>query len=335
MAPSMLIYSISSMTNAFNIHLRPCLRCLILLLPCLFLLLVCFWCCRSGIGAGFRFGLGLGRCCWLLSTQPGPRGLGLLPAWAAAERTKELSLCVCVCACVCVCERERERESKRERERERERGLGERTWRTQRDGLILTAQAHATSCCPLPVLSLKQSPSCSTGPKQPAPAHSHCSIHGTMKYRCVLSLVSGQRWPAFASLNIQVCFSSCMCSHVLPRYVCYYVFAFTCVRVSVGACARMWKGCIKNVEPRAKPGIARGSACYVGRLASWTPVEYQRRVHATPSHSPPALREREREREREKEGEGCRKLPGSVQTHFPASRPINQYHNPCWTLPHH
>ncbi|KAB5548807.1 hypothetical protein PHYPO_G00059870 [Pangasianodon hypophthalmus] len=144
------------MTNAFNIHLRPCLRCLILLLPCLFLLLVCFWCCRSGIGAGFRFGLGLGRCCWLLSTQPGPRGLGLLPAWAAAERTKELSL-----------------------------------------------------CCPLPVLSLKQSPSCSTGPKQPAPAHSHCSIHGTMKYRCVLSLVSGQRWPAFASLNIQVHVPAC------------------------------------------------------------------------------------------------------------------------------
>ncbi|GAA6095569.1 uncharacterized protein LOC113541778 isoform X1 [Tachysurus ichikawai] len=191
----MLMYSFSSMTNAFNIHLRPCLCYLILLLPCLFLLLVCFWCCRSGIDAGFRFGLGLGRCYWLLHTQPGPRGLGLLPAWAAAERTKELSL-----------------------------------------------------------------------PKQPAPAHSHCTIHGTMKYRLVLSLVSGQDWPAFASLNIQV---------------------------HVPACG---EAASRTFEPRAKPGIARGSACYVGRLASWTPVEYQRGVHATPSHSPPALRERERER---------------------------------------
>ncbi len=62
---------------------------------------------------------------------------------------------------------------------------------------------------------------------------------------------------------------------------------------------------MQSSEPRAKPGIARGSACYVGRRASWTPVEYQRRAAATPPSSPPAhsLHSRERERERLTVGE--------------------------------
>lgn len=50
-----------------------------------------------------------------------------------------------VCACVCAS------------------GSVERPWRALREGLILTAQTHATSCCPLPVLSLRQPPSCSVG----------------------------------------------------------------------------------------------------------------------------------------------------------------------------
>ncbi|MCI4386478.1 hypothetical protein PGIGA_G00062910 [Pangasianodon gigas] len=146
------------MTNAFNIHLRPCLRCLILLLPCLFLLLVCFWCCRSGIGAGFRFGLGLGRCCWLLSTQPGPRGLGLLPAWAAAERTKELSL--------------------------------------------TRHQLLPSSCAFIKAVSvlLHGAKAASSG-TQPLQHSRHHEIS--------LCPEPGQRWPAFASLNIQVHVPAC------------------------------------------------------------------------------------------------------------------------------
>ncbi|KAF7697204.1 hypothetical protein HF521_005622 [Silurus meridionalis] len=81
------------------------------------------------------------------------------------------------------------------------------------------------------------------------------------------------------------------------------VSVFTWLRVSVGARASVWRGCVKIVEPRAKPSIARGSACYVGRLASRTPVEYQRRVHGTPSHSPPALR-----KVREKRGGGLQEI---------------------------
>lgn len=115
-----------------------------------------------------------------------------------------------------------------------------------------------------------------------------------------------------------------------------------CISKRAWVCVHVCKVCrsrsVQSSEPRAKPGIARGSACYVGRRASWTPVEYQRRAAATPPSSPPAhsLHSRERERERRTVGEsekgtvgerekgGCRKLPGSFQTHFPVSRPINQ-----------
>lgn len=90
------------------------------------------------------------------------------------------------------------------------------------------------------------------------------------------------------------------------------------VRVSSRACAfPNGRGCVKrtslpkpSVKPRAKPSIARGRACYVGRRASWTPVEYQRGAAATPPSSPPAhsLHSREREREDGEEEGGLQEI---------------------------
>lgn len=45
---------------------------------------------------------------------------------------------------------------------------------------------------------------------------------------------------------------------------------------------------ISSTQPRAKASIARGSACNVGRPASWTPAEYQRHTADVPPSSPPA-----------------------------------------------
>ncbi|GLD46815.1 uncharacterized protein AKAME5_000110500 [Lates japonicus] len=43
-----------------------------------------------------------------------------------------------------------------------------------------------------------------------------------------------------------------------------------------------------STQPRAKASIARGSACIVGRPASWTQAEYHADTADTPPSSPPA-----------------------------------------------
>ncbi len=71
--------------------------------------------------------------------QPGPSSS--MGGSKSDKEAQSLRVCACVCAS----------------------GSVERPWRAQRKGLILTAQTHGTSCCPLPVLSLRHSLSCSVG----------------------------------------------------------------------------------------------------------------------------------------------------------------------------
>lgn len=84
-----------------------------------------------------------------------------------------------------------------------------------------------------------------------------------------------------------------------------------------------WSRSVRSSEPRAKPGIARGSACYVGRRASWTPVEYQRRAAATPPSSPPAHSLHSRERERARETDSGRERRGVAGNCQVVSRPTS------------
>ncbi len=93
------------------------------------------WFC-SGSGAGW---------------PEGPCGSGPTPGRAVVERTKDFILYAGRRGGGWLDEGAR-KEMRREGERERE--AGEPSAR----GLILPAQTHATSCCPLPVLSLKSLP---------------------------------------------------------------------------------------------------------------------------------------------------------------------------------
>ncbi len=119
-----------------------------------------------------------------------------------------------------------------------------------------------------------------------------------MKYLCL--------WSALVSTGLLF-----LCSVRVNERIWRLAYFFMCISKRAWVCVHVCKVCrsrsVRSSEPRAKPGIARGSACYVGRRASWTPVEYQRRAAATPPSSPPAhslhSRERERERERQTVGE--------------------------------
>lgn len=68
--------------------------------------------------------------------------------------------------------------------------------------------------------------------------------------------------------------------------------AWLCVFVCVCTCMFAHRVCqtlsVSSTQPRAKASIARGSACNVGRPASWTQAEYQRHTADTPPSSPPA-----------------------------------------------
>lgn len=157
---------------------------------------------------------------------------------------------------------------------ESKRGRG--SWRK---GLILPAQTHATSCCPLPVLSLKSLPVFRWG--NPHASLKKCVVNSV----CLSSALFCHFFPfgaPFFTLSM-MCFAR-QWRAVHSLHVCVCVCVCTCM-CAHGVCQTL---SISSTQPRAKASIARGSACNVGRPVSWTQAEYQRHTADTPPSSPPA-----------------------------------------------
>lgn len=106
---------------------------------------------------------------------------------------------------------------------------------------------------------------CLSLPLLASPLLSHLFPYNSLSFCPLSMLCSWQVESGPFSVRLWVCVYTCVCTHRVCQTLA-----------------------VSSTQPRANASIARGSACNVGRPASWTRAEYQRHAADPRPSSPPA-----------------------------------------------